>query len=170
MTGLNGRVARIVRAAVRRASVIMTAAMAVIALEGCTFGDEAERAYRVDGLIDDNCVPMECLFVCCQGWAYKPEPRLRGGNLPGHVCEEVRKKHPDYSEYIYLMGQPENLCANDFKYFESGYCYDIQPPDAIKEFSPDGQPLHSGLSFSVCPPRGQEAAHPLEDLEFIYTE
>jgi hypothetical protein len=142
--------------------------MAVNALAGCTFGDVPYEAAQpgVGPWFDDNCVPSECMLVCCQGWAYKSEPRLRGGNLPGSACEEVRTKNSAYSEYVFLMKQTENWCSEDFHYSESGYCEVTHPSDVIKEFSSDGQPMYAGLSFLVCPPRGQPAAHPLEDVEF----
>jgi hypothetical protein len=54
--------------------------------------------------------------------------------------------------------------------FESGYCAVVNPPDVIKEFGPDGQPVYAGLSFLVCPPRGQPAAQPMEDVELIPEE
>jgi len=140
-------------------------------LVGCTFGDEAGEAQPgVGPWFDENCVPVECLFQCCQGWAWRAKPSLRGGNLPGSACEEVRKTHPSYSEYVYLMQQPQNYCSDEFNYFESGYCYVIEPSDAIKAFGAGGEPEYSGLGFLVCPPRGQEAAHPLEDVEFAPRE
>lgn len=163
MTGSNWRVARIVRAAVRRSTMVVAAC----ALAGCTFGDVPEGAQpSVGPWFDDNCVPVECLYACCQGWSYDSKPRLRGGNVPGSHCEVVRTKNSAYSEYVYLMQQTENWCAEDFHYFESGYCEVTNPPDVIKEFGPDGQPVYAGLNFLVCPPRGQYAAHPMEDVEF----
>jgi hypothetical protein len=168
MTGLNWMVAGIVRAAVRRAALVTVAAVAVSALGGCTFGDEpVDVQPGVGPWFDDNCVPAECLFQCCQGWNYSKKPTLRGGSVPGSQCDEVRKKNSAYAEYVALMLEQWNWCSEEFHYFESGYCYDIQPLDAIKEFGADGQVVYSELSFLVCPPRGQPAAHPMEDVELI---
>jgi hypothetical protein len=151
--------------------VATTAAVAACALGGCTFGDEPQQAQTFDGgWFGDNCVPVECLFVCCQGWAWSAEPRLRGGNVPGSECDKASQKNSAYAEYVYLMGQPQNLCTDEFTYWESGYCEVIKPPDVVEGFRPDGQVVYAGLTFSVCPPRGLPAAHPLEDVELIPQE
>ncbi|MDC3954885.1 hypothetical protein [Polyangium jinanense] len=68
------------------------------------------------------------------------------------------------------MQQFQNYCSRDFVYFESGYCHVIDPPDVVKEFSPDGQIVYAGLNFLVCPKRGQYAAHPMDDVEIILQE
>lgn len=68
------------------------------------------------------------------------------------------------------MLQPQNWCPEDFVFFESGYCEIVNPPDTIKEFGPDGQPVYAGLSVFVCPPRGQPAAYPVDDVELIPEE
>jgi hypothetical protein len=44
------------------------------------------------------------------------------------------------------------------------------PPDVIRKINPDGTREYSGLNFSVCPPKGQKAAHPMEDVELIFQE
>jgi hypothetical protein len=155
--------------------LVTAAAVAACALAGCTFGDEPKQAGQaetgLDGWMDvHNCVPVECMFVCCQGWEYIPEPRLRGGNVPGSACEKVRTLIPAYGDYVTLMRGEDNLCPEDFKYWESGYCHVIEPADAIEGYRPDGQPVYSGLSFAVCPPKGQPVAHPLEDVELIPQE
>ena len=168
MTGLNGMVARIVW----RAPVITAAAMTVSVLAGCTFGDVPYEAAQpgVGPWFDDNCVPAACMFECCDGWNYSPKPLLRGGAVSGPACDTVKQKNFAYAEYVALMKSELNLCPSDFAALESGYCHVVQPPDVVKEFSSDGQPMYAGLSFLVCPPRGQPAAHPLEDVEFIYPE
>ncbi|WP_157906400.1 hypothetical protein [Sorangium cellulosum] len=147
------------------------AAVAALALAGCTFGDDPQRAQPIVGhWFDQNCVPVECLFECCQGWNYDKDPNLHGGNWYGPQCEEIRTRNSAYSEYVYLMLLEQNWCTEDFTFFESGYCAIVDPPDVIKEFGPDGQPVYAGLRFLVCPPRGQPAAHPMEDVELIPEE
>jgi hypothetical protein len=151
----------------------MVAGTAAMAFAGCTFGDEPppQEAQSVVGpWFDQNCVPAECMYQCCQGWAYRPKPSLRGGNVPNSVCGEVQKRNAVYSEYVYLMNLLQNYCPDDFKYWESGYCYVIEPPDVIEGFSLDDQPVYSGLSFFVCSPKGSPAAYPMEDVEFIRQE
>ncbi|WP_437644536.1 hypothetical protein [Sorangium sp. So ce362] len=163
--------ARITRTAVRTAPMVIAAAVAALALAGCTFGDDPQRAQPVVGnWFDQNCIPVECLFECCQGWNYNRDPLLRGRKWYGPQCEEIRKKSAVYSEYVYLMLLEQNWCTEDFTFFESGYCAVVNPPDVIKEFGPDGQPVYARLSFLVCPPRGQPAAHPMEDVELIPEE
>jgi hypothetical protein len=163
--------ARITRTAVRTAPMAIAAAGAALALAGCTFGDDPQKAQPVVGnWFDQNCIPVECLFECCQGWNYSGDPLLRGRKWVGRQCEEIRKKSAVYSEYVYLMLMEQNWCTEDFTFFESGYCAVVNPPDVIKEFGPDGQPVYAGLSFLVCPPRGQPAAHPMEDVELIPEE
>ncbi len=156
----------------RAACRVAIASLAVFALWGCTFGDESLSEAKPDGgsLFSDNCVPVECLFQCCQGWAYHNKPSLRGGNVTGYECNEVTKRDSAYSEYVALMLEPWNYCSSEFQYFESGYCYEVQAPDVIKKFTESGQPVYSGLNFSVCPPRGQKAARPMDDIEFIPKE
>jgi hypothetical protein len=168
---MNWMAARIFRTALRRAPAVATAAFAASALAGCTFGDESVRAQPDAGnWFDPNCVPVECLFQCCHGWNWKPEPSLRGGNVPGFECEEIRKRNSTYSEYIVLMRDTQNYCTDVLASFETGSCYVINPLDVVKEFRPDGQVVYAGLSFSVCPPRGQMAACPIEDVELIPQE
>ncbi|UQA57352.1 hypothetical protein [Polyangium aurulentum] len=147
------------------------AAIAALALGGCTFGDEPGRANDVVGdWFDDNCVPVECLFECCQGWNYSKDPLLHGGSVYGLKCEETRTKNSAYAEYVALMGALWNKCPSDFNQLETGYCAVINPPDVIEGFNLDGQPVYANLSFLVCPPRGQPAAHPLEDVALIPQE
>jgi hypothetical protein len=167
-------VALIVRAAVHPTLMVTVSAVATTALAGCTFGDEPGRAEQAQpglgGWFDDNCVPVECLFECCDGWNWSSDPHLRGENVPGSECEKARTKNLAYSEYVYLMRQPQNLCSDEFAQLESGYCHVINPPDAVEGFRPDGQVVYAGLNFSVCAPKGQPLAHPLEDVEFIPQE
>jgi hypothetical protein len=147
------------------------AAAAACALAGCTFGDEPERANDVVGdWFDDNCVPVECLFECCQGWNYSQTPLFHGGSVYEPTCEKARIKTSAYAEYWALMGELWNSCSSDFNDFETGYCAVVKPADVIEGFRPDGQPVYAHLSFSVCPPRGQRAAHPLEDVKLIPQE
>ncbi|WP_437915791.1 hypothetical protein WME73_12045 [Sorangium sp. So ce302] len=161
----------ITRTAVRPASTVIAAAAAALALEGCTFGDDPQRAQPIVGnWFDQHCIPAECLLECCQGWSYSRKPLLHGGQWYGTQCENVRSKNAAYSEYVSLMLDVQNWCTEDFTYFESGYCAVVEPPDVVKEFGPDGQPVYAGLSFLVCPPRGQPAAHPMEDVEIIPEE
>jgi hypothetical protein len=150
----------------------VVACAAAMACAGCTFGDEpVQKAEPVVGQwFDQNCVPVECLFQCCLGWNYDNDPTLRGGNVPGSACEEVRQRNAAYSEYVTMMLEPQNWCTEDLAKFESGYCYEIEPPDAIRGYNLDGQPVYSGLSFLVCPPRGQHMAYPMEDVDLIRQE
>ncbi|WP_437897646.1 hypothetical protein [Sorangium sp. So ce124] len=167
----NWMAAWITRTAVRAAPIVIGAAVAALVLAGCTFGDDPQRAQPVVGnWFNQNCIPVECMFECCQGWNYTTKPILHGRGWYGPQCDEVRTKNAAYSEYVVLMLQAQNWCTEDFTYFESGYCAIVDPPDVIKEFGPDGQPVYSGLSFLVCPPRGQPAAHPMEDVELISEE
>jgi hypothetical protein len=83
------------------------------------------------------------------------------------VCKEVPAKNAAYSEYAALMSELWNTCSEEFRDLESGYCHIIEPPDAIKEFGPDGQPVYLGVTFMVCPPSGLPAAYPVEDAELI---
>lgn len=156
----------------RAACRVTKASLAVFALLGCTFGDESLPEARPDGgpWFDDNCVPAECMFECCYGWNYSQKPLLQGGSYYGPECDEVRKKHSDYADYITLMRQDWNMCVNDLASFETGTCYVVQPPDVIKEFTESRQPVYSGLNFAVCPPRGQIAAQPIKDVEFVPKE
>jgi hypothetical protein len=119
---------------------------------------------------NENCVPVECLYQCCYGWNYDNDPSLRGGNVPGSECEKVRQRNAAYSDYVFLMLLPQNYCSGELAKFESGYCYEIEPPDVIEGYSLDGQPVYSGLNFLVCPPRGQYMVHPMEDVELIPQE
>jgi hypothetical protein len=159
MKRMHRTVSRIIQAA------FMVAAIA--ALSGCMFGDEPKQAPPSSGpWFDPNCVPVECLYECCQGWNYNPEPGISSGYVPGSVCEEVRTRTPAYSDYIVLMTEEtSNWCPEDFKYFESGYCEVVKPPDVIKKFGPDGKPVYAGLDFPVCPPRGQISGHHVEGVE-----
>jgi hypothetical protein len=145
-----------------------TAAVAACVLGGCTFGDEAGQAQHLDaGWNDPNCVAVECLFECCQGWNYSKDPILHGGVVYGRQCDGVRTKNPAYSEYVALMLEDWNKCSSDFVYLESGYCEVVNPPDVIKEFGADEMPVYAGLSFPVCGPQGQKAAHPMDDVELV---
>lgn len=151
----------------------MVAGAAAMAFAGCTFGDEPppqEAQHVIGPWFDQNCVPAECMYQCCQGWAYNPKPRLRGGNLPNSACEKVRQRIPSYSEYVFLMKLPQNYCSGEFAKLESGYCYVIEPPDVIEGYSLDGKPVYSGFDFLRCSPKGMPAAYPMEDVEFIRQE
>lgn len=98
-------------------------------------------------------------------------PRTRcAGHLVHPECEKVRLKNSAYAEYVALMSADWNKCSEEFRETESGYCYVINPPDAIKEFTADNQPVYSGLNFLVCPPRGQFATCPMEDVTLIPRE
>jgi hypothetical protein len=146
--------------------MVMTASTATLALTGCMFGDDPKQQELGPWhWQDQNCVPAECLFECCDGWNWTLKPSLVGGNVPGLECKQVAEKNSDYAFYVALMLEDWNACTDEFRHMESGYCYVIQPPDAIKEFTPDNQPVYSGLSFPVCPPRGQTAGHPVEGVE-----
>ncbi|MRG96116.1 hypothetical protein [Polyangium spumosum] len=158
---------------VRGAVQVATAAVAVSALGGCTFGDVPEET--PSSVINwppfaDNCVPVECLFECCDGWNYSKDPILHGGVVLGTKCNEVKAKHADYAEYVALMTSEMNFCPSDFAGIESGYCHVVQPPDAVKEFTFEGQPVYSGLNFAVCPPSVPKAARPLEDKDLAPQE
>ena len=157
---------------VRRAVLVTTAAVASLVLGGCTFGDVPEEAAQpsVGPWFDDNCVPVECLFECCDGWNYSEKPILHGGVVLGPKCDEIKQRNSVYSEYVDLMVEKQNYCADDFKHLESGYCHVVAPPDVVKEFSADGQIVYAGLSFLVCPQQGQYAAHPVVDVEIIFQE
>jgi len=141
------------------------------ALSGCVIGEEQEQAKPYIGdWFSDNCVPVECLRECCQGWNYSQKALLHGGQVLADQCAKIRANNPAYAEYDYLTLLPENYCSGDYAYFESGYCEVINPPDVIKEFSDDGRPVYAGLNFSVCAPKGQKAAHPAEAAELIPEE
>ena len=68
------------------------------------------------------------------------------------------------------MQEKWNFCVQDFADFDGGLCTIIYPPDVIRKINPDGTREYSGLNFSVCPPKGQKAAHPMEDVEIIPEE
>jgi hypothetical protein len=145
--------------------MVMTA---TLTLAGCMFGDEPQKAQPIVGpWFDENCVPAECMFECCDGWNYNKDPVLKEGGLYGPECDKVRMKNAAYAEYVTLMLPLWNKCSPEFREIESGYCHVIEPPDAIKEFTADNQPVYSGLDFLVCPPRGQPATCPMEDVEII---
>ncbi|MDI1477680.1 hypothetical protein [Polyangium sp. y55x31] len=146
----------------------MVAALVAAALvpAGCTFGDEPEEAQPGVGnwWFDQNCVPVECLRECCNGWHWSPRPLFHGGSSIAQECGKHQTK-PEYLEYEHLMAADWNKCVQDFAGFEGGLCTVIYPPDVIRKINPDGTREYSGLSFSICPPRGQYAAHPLEDVK-----
>ncbi|MBK9262106.1 MAG: hypothetical protein IPM54_20165 [Polyangiaceae bacterium] len=146
----------------------VVAAVVATALSGCMFGDEPPQAQPIVGpWFDENCVPAECMYECCDGWNYHKDPLLTQG---GPECEKVRLKNSAYAEYVALMQQLWNKCSEEFRETESGYCYVINPPDAIKEFTADNQPVYSGLNFLVCPPRGQFTTCPMEDVLLVPAE
>jgi hypothetical protein len=151
----------------------MVAGAAAMAIAGCTFGDEPppQEAKPVIGpWFEQNCVPEECLYQCCHGWKWRPEPSLRGGNVPGAECEKVRQRIPSYSEYVFLMGLEQNYCSGDFASLESGDCRVVRPLNVIEGFSLDGEIVYSELGFLTCEPKGQPLAYPMEDVELIRQE
>lgn len=83
------------------------------------------------------------------------------------MCDAALKTHPAYSDYATLMKAEWNSCTDDFTYEESGYCYPIQPTDAIKEAEPGKQPIYSNSTFLVCAPRGKFLAFPMPDVEIV---
>lgn len=150
----------------------MVAALMAAALvpAGCTFGDVPEEAQSsVGDLFDENCVPVECLRECCNGWHYNEIPLFHGGSVMDKECGRYQSR-PEYLEYENLMREKWNWCVQDFADFEGGLCTVIYPPDVIKKIKPDGTREYSGLNFSVCPPRGQQAAHPMDGVEFTFQE
>ena len=153
--------------------LMVACAAAAMACAGCTFGDEpVQQAEPVIGQwFDQNCVPAECMFVCCDGWKWRPKPDLQGGADYGPQCDKVTQRISAYSDYAALMLQKWNYCSDELAKFEGGSCYVVGPSDAIEGFRPDGTPVNSGLSFLVCPPKGGvPLAYPMEDVEFIPRE
>jgi hypothetical protein len=142
---------------------------AMAALSGCMFGDEqpAPAPPALGSWYDPNCVPAECMYQCCQGWNYDKKPNLRGGSVPGEVCNANLAKHPAYGDYVAYATQESNWCSEEYRDLESGYCFDIAPTDVIKELGADGKPVYLSSTFLVCPPRGQFMAYPIEDVEII---
>src|SRR5262245_26940602 len=99
-------------------SWIVAGALAM-ALAGCTFGDDPplQKAQPFTApSFDENCVPWQCMYECCQGLNYDPDPQRRGGTKT--VCDAVKEKNASYSEYDHLMQLNLNLCPDDFKYWE----------------------------------------------------
>lgn len=150
----------------------VVACAAAMACAGCTFGDEPVQKAEpsIGNWFDQNCVPAECMYECCVGWNYYKKAKLRGGNVPGSECKKVSQTNPDYSAYVALMLEQWNWCSSEFASLESGTCYVVEPSDAIEGFRPDGAPVYSGLSFLVCPPKGQPLAYPMEDVELTSQE
>jgi hypothetical protein len=57
----------------------MVAGAVAMAFAGCTFGDEPppQEAQSVIGpWFDQNCVPAECMYQCCQGWRWSARRQL----------------------------------------------------------------------------------------------
>ena len=157
----------------RQGPIRWMVAAAATTCAGCTFGDEPVQKAEpvIADWFDQNCVPVECMLECCDGWNWKKQPLIQGGQSYGPECEKVAQRNSAYAEYAGLMAEQWNYCSPEFADFEGGSCYIIEPTDAIEGFRPDGQPVHSGVSFLVCPPKGgQPVAYPLEDVEFIPQE
>lgn len=92
---MNWMAAWITRTAVRRVPMATAAAVAGLALAGCTFGDDPQRAQPIVGnWFDQNCIPVECMFECCQGWNYNTKPGLHGGQWYGPQCDKILKIMP----------------------------------------------------------------------------
>ncbi|MDC3954310.1 hypothetical protein [Polyangium jinanense] len=156
---------------VRGTGMVSATAVAALTLAGCTFGDEPMEAppSSVINWPQDNCVPVECLRECCNGWHWSPTPLFHGGSVIAQECGTYQNR-PEYLEYENLMREDWNQCIQEFAHFEGGLCTVIYPPDVIRKINPDGTREYSGLKLSVCPPRGQKAAHPLEGIEFTFQE
>jgi hypothetical protein len=113
---------------VRATWVVAGLTIAMLALGGCTFGDDPTQAQPGFGNWFDgnNCVPVECLRECCNGWHYVERPLFHGGSYLDTECGKYQAR-PEYLDYERLMQEKWNFCVQDFADFDGGLCTIIYP-------------------------------------------